>query len=223
MYFVIAETIDEVAILYRGEAIELDWEDHGFRLYLPDNALPHGVTTCLVQIKAFLSCEYVFPHDAGETDLVSGIYHISSAHPFTKPVKLHIQHFSSSTEALCFGINSDLKHPYKFDLVDNGHFNDSSYGVISVRSFSILSILKKKFTHEYRYRCRLLYSTAIRNRDILEWNVYFVIIKDSNLSYKVIGIGGTKGENNANVRHVKPSLACATHPTVGIMHNIILE
>ena len=35
-----------------------------------------------------------------------------------KPVTLHIQHFSSSTEALWFGINSDLKHPYKNDLVD---------------------------------------------------------------------------------------------------------
>ncbi len=72
---------------------------------------------------------------------------------------------------LCFGINSDLKHPYKNDLVDNGHFNDSSNGVISVQSFSIIIIIeriliKKKFTQEYRYCC-LLYSTTIRNRDIL--------------------------------------------------------
>ncbi len=126
MYFVITETISEVAILYQGEAIELDWEDHGFRLYLPDDALPHGVTNCLIHIEAALSCEYIIPDDAGEADLVSGIYHISSTHSFTKPVTLHIQHFSSNTKALCFGINSDLKHPYKFELVDNGHFNDSS-------------------------------------------------------------------------------------------------
>ncbi len=75
------------------------------------------------------------PDDAGEADLVSSwnlLYHINST-SFAKPVTLHIQHFSSSTEALCFGINSDLKHPYKNDLVDNGHFNDSSNGVISTK------------------------------------------------------------------------------------------
>ncbi len=137
VYFVYAEIIGEVTILYQGEAIDLDWEDHGFRLYLPDNALPYGVTGCRIRIKAFLSCEYVIPDDAGKADLVSGIYHISSTHSFTKPVTLHIQHFSSNTKSLCFGINSALKYPYKFDLVDNGHFNDSSYGV---RSFSIFGI-----------------------------------------------------------------------------------
>ncbi len=186
MYFVITETIGEVAILYKGEAIELDWEDYGLRLYLPDSALPHGVTDCLIQIKAFLSCEY----DAGEADLISGVYQISSAHSFTKPVRLHIQHFSCSTKSLCFGINSDLKHPYQFELVDSGHFHDSSYGVISAISFSIYSIFEKKkhtdiLRQEYRYRCHLLYSTAIRYGDILKRNVYFVIIKDSYLSLKV--------------------------------------
>ena len=189
VYFVYAEIIGEVTILYQGEAIDLDWEDHGFRLHLPDNALPHGVTSCLIQIKAFLSCEYVIPDDAGKADLVSGIYHISSTHSFTKPVTLHIQHFSRNTESLCFGINSDHKYPYKFDLVEDGHFNDSSYGVLSVRSFSLFGTFKRRITDylwpEYKYRSRLLYSTPIRNKYTLEWNVYFLIIQDSNLFYKV--------------------------------------
>ena len=186
-----AEIIGEVAILYQGEAIDLDWEDHGFRLHLPDNALPHGVTNSLIQIKAALSCEYVIPDDAGEADLVSGIYHISSTHSFTKPVTLHIQHFSSNTESLCFGISSGHIYPYKFELVDDGHFHDSSYGVISVRSFSSFVIFKRisnylwRYLWEYRYRSCLFYSTPTRNRDTLEWNVYFVIIKDLDLYYKV--------------------------------------
>ncbi len=186
------EIIGEVEILYQGEAIDLDWKDHGFRLHLPDNALPHGVTNCHIQIKAALSCDYIIPDDAGEAELVSGIYCISSTHSFTKPVTLHIQHFSSNTESLYFGINSDHKYPYKFELVDDGHFNDSSYGVISVKSFSIFGTFKRRISNylrreqrEYRYRSCLCYSTATRNRDTLEWSIYFVIIKDSDLYYKV--------------------------------------
>ncbi len=182
-----AEIIGEVTILYQGEAIDLDWEDHGFRLYLPDNALPHGVTSCCIQIKAFLSCEYVIPDDAGKADLVSGIYHISSTHSFTKPVTLCIQHFSRNTESLCFGINSDLKYPYKFNLV-KGDSIDSSYCAISVTSFSIFSIIRRMFgdmSPEQKYCSHLLYSTAIRYRDSLEWNVYFLIINDSDLYYTV--------------------------------------
>ena len=189
MYFCDTEIIGEVKILYQGKAIDLNWEDHGFRLYLPDNALPHGITNCSIQIKAFLSCEYVIPDDAGEADLVSGIYWISSTHSFTKPVILHIQHFSNSTESLCFGINSGHKYPYKFELVDSGRFFDSSYGVISVRSFSKFGNFMKRITGnqrpEPRYRSSLNYSTVTRNRDMLEWNVYFVIIKDLDLCDKV--------------------------------------
>ena len=76
--------------------------------------------------------------------------------------------------------------------MDNGHFNDSSYGVISVRSFSIFGNFKRRVTDflwpehkDYRYRSCLCYSTASRNRDTSEWNVYSVIIKDSDLYYKV--------------------------------------
>ncbi len=192
----LAEIIGEVAILYQGNAIALDWKNHGFRLHLPDNALPHGVTNSLIQIKAALSCEYVIPDDAGEADLVSGIYHISSTHSFTKPVTLHIQHFSSNTESLCFGISSGHIYPYKFELVDNGHFHDNSYGVISVRSFSSFVIFKRRIFNylwrylwpepqEYRYLSCLFYSTPTRNRDTSDWNVYFAIIKDLDLYYKV--------------------------------------
>ncbi len=191
MYFCDTEMIGEVRIQYQGKAIDhdLDWKDYGFRLYLPDNALPHGVTNCSIQIKAFLSCEYVIPDDAGEADLVSGIYCISSTHSFTKPVTLYIQHFSSNTESLCFGINSDHKYPYKFELVDSGHFSDNSYGVINVRSFSIFGNFIRRITGnlrpEPRYRSCLYYSSATRNRDTLDWKVYFVIIKDLYLFEKV--------------------------------------
>ncbi len=185
---VLVDAFSETIIIYQRKDVDQKWENHGFRLCIPDNALPHGITDCLVHIKAALSCDYTIPAD-NEAELVSGVYQITTTHSFMKPVTLHIQHFSSNTESLCFGINSDLKHPYKFELVDGGHFSDdSSYGFIRVKNFSLFAIfrrIRRFLQQDYRYLSSLHYSEAKLTRDGLCWKVYFVIIKDSDLYHQV--------------------------------------
>ncbi len=185
------DTFSETIILYQRKDMDLKWENHGFRLCIPDNALPHGTTDCRIHIKAALSCDYsivAYNEADNEAELVSGVYQITPTHSFIKLVTVHIQHFSSSTESLCFGINSDLKHPYKFKLVDGGYFNDSSYGSISVKSFCLVAIFRRiiRFLlQDYRYISSLHYSEFRSTRDGLCCKVYFVIVKDSELYHQV--------------------------------------
>ena len=71
------------SFLYCGKAVSFTWKDHGFKLHLPENALPSDVTECSVRVSAALSGQFQFPDDA---ELVSGIYSIHSSHSFTQPV-----------------------------------------------------------------------------------------------------------------------------------------
>ena len=157
------------------------------KISFPGNALPLDRSECVLQVKAAISGQFVFP---AATELVSGVYSIkSSSSHFEKPVTVGIEHFSSDgrMDDLVFAVNSDYKPPYTFREMQGGIFPAcENFGEINVQYFSIFAILRRKLRLlfvENRY-CASLNSYEFSFR--YNWNIYFAILKDSELFRTVI-------------------------------------
>ena len=87
------EVIDHTSFTYTGRAQSFEWVDHGFKLHLPEDALPPEVDECRIHVKVSLSGQFQLPED---TELVSGIYWIATPHKFAKAVSIEIQHCSNT-------------------------------------------------------------------------------------------------------------------------------
>lgn len=173
--------------------------NHGFRLHLPENALPPEVNECQVHVKASLSGQFQVPENM---ELISGIYWIATSHNFTKPVTVEIQHClsganhsSSLTYITANCAQEDL--PYKFSALIGGEFAPSSqYGSISLTHFCGVgiayrapqypSLIQRLFrrpqvSNVKSYYARLYYSSS----SILSWEIYFVIMWNLELHITV--------------------------------------
>jgi len=180
------------------------WVNHGFKLHVPQDALPPEVKECRIHIKASLSGQFQFPEDM---ELVSGIYWIATSHNFTKPLTIEIQHCLSGTDhpsslmyitAKC--TQEDL--PYKFNTLNGGVFAPSCrYGSISLTHFSGVGIASRSQRHQSliqrlvhrrsqvesevsnvrSYCARLYYSSS----GTLSWEVYFAIMWNLELHIAV--------------------------------------
>ena len=64
------------------------WNECGFRLYVPEGTLLPS-ETCTVAVKALIAGRFVLPKN---TELVSGLYAISSSRKFQAKVKIEVQH-----------------------------------------------------------------------------------------------------------------------------------
>ena len=113
-----------------GTAQQLLWEEHGFRMFIPGNALLPS-ETCLVSVKAIVSGDFQFPEG---TEPVSAIYAISLSKPFRKPVKLELQHCvhlerQGQSKFMSFAVapHDQPLPPYQFQLVSGGVFHPGSY------------------------------------------------------------------------------------------------
>ena len=179
--------------------------DRGFKLHIPEDALPPEVDECRVHITASLSGQLKFPED---TELVSGIYWIATPHKFTKPATVEIQHCfsranhpSSLTYIVAKCTQEDL--PYHFNVLNGGVFAPfSPYGSIKLTHFSGVGIasqshptLMQRPDHghqvesivspEKSYCARLYYSNSGNH----SWEVYFTIMWDLELYVAVSPFG----------------------------------
>ena len=192
------EVIDHTSFTYTGRARSFEWVNRGFKLHLPEDALPPDVDECRVHVTASLSGQFQFPED---TELISGIYWIATPHKFAEPVTVEIEHCSSRTEhpsSLTYIVakctQEDL--PYRFSVLNGGVFATSSrYGSISLTHFSGVGIVSRSPRHPSRvqkvphrrlsnvrsYCARLYYSSS----GIHSWEVYFTIMWDSELHIDV--------------------------------------
>jgi len=179
------EVINHTSFTYTGRAQSFEWVDYGFKLHVPQDALPSEVNECRIHIKASLSGQFQFPEDM---ELVSGIYWITTPHDFTKPVTVEIQHCSSGADhpsSLTYIIakcsQEDL--PYKFNTLDGGVFAPSSrYGSISLTHFSGVGIASPSPISSLKSYCARLYYS---NSGILSWEVYFAIMWNLELHIAV--------------------------------------
>ena len=55
------EVVGEVELVVTKEGICFCWEDYGFKLHIPENALPEGVSEYLVNMKASLTGQFKLP------------------------------------------------------------------------------------------------------------------------------------------------------------------
>ena len=107
------------------------WEEHGFRMYIPQDALLPN-ETCLVFVKAIVAGLFQFPEG---TERVSAVYAISSTQQFHKSVTTELQHCvqldsSEQGKYMSFAIAqldpSSIATHCKFQLSE-GIFQPNSY------------------------------------------------------------------------------------------------
>ena len=140
------EVIGHTSFIYNGSAQSFEWIGYGFKMHLPENALPPGAEICEIHVKASLSGQFQFPE---RMELVSGIYWISAPYKFAKPITIEIQHCSAREEhaqhllSLTYVVaectQDDL--PYNFKILNGGVFSPSSrYGSINLTQSTGLGI-----------------------------------------------------------------------------------
>ena len=66
-----AEVVGEIDLLITNEATTFIWEGHGFKLSVPKNSLPEGVSEYPVNIKASLTGHFELPEGL---ELISAVY-----------------------------------------------------------------------------------------------------------------------------------------------------
>ena len=194
------DIIDHTSFTYTGRAQSFEWVNRGFKLHLPEDALPPEVDECRIHVKVSLSGHFQFPED---TELISGIYWIATPHKFAKAVTVEIQHCSNtdhpSTLTYIVAKCTQDVLPYHFSVLSGGTFSPSSrYGIINVTHFSGVAIASRStrrpsFVHRLAIRrrqelsnvksycARLYYSRS----GVHSWDVYFAITWDFELHVAV--------------------------------------
>lgn len=179
----------EKKFAYQGDATCFNWDSHGLRLHVPEDALPPGATKISVSITATATCLYTAPADS---ELISGVYCISADPTFSKPVVLEIEHCClidspSNAKQLFCGQCSKDKYPYHFQRLKGGVFEvNKNFAKIELKHFCILSAFnccgrRNRIAPITRYCASLHYS----KRSTHKWHVYLVITKDSNIIRQV--------------------------------------
>ena len=160
-------------------------ENIGFKMHIPDNALPTEVDEGQVYVESSFRGQFQFPP---ETELTSGVYWITSAHRFTKPVTVEIQHCANLDllQHLTFVVakRAQKNLPYEFTTLDGGVFPPGSqYGRIKLTHFSGLAIIIKKMLGlESKSYCGKLY---YRSSAVQSWEVHFVIVPNMKIHIDV--------------------------------------
>ena len=129
----------------KSDAAELDWQDYGFKIVVPEGAVS-PLDTVKVHVTALVGGEFILPEN---TELVSAVYAISVSKPLLKRVQLVIQHCvsietSDHIKCLSFATAQDHQSPYQFQPVHIGKFFiGERCGSISITNFSLWSIIMK--------------------------------------------------------------------------------
>ena len=186
-YFRGAEVVGEVNLIITNEATSFAWDGYGFKLNVPINALPEGISEYPVNVKASLMGQFELPNGY---ELVSAVYWVYAPLKFSKPLTIEVQHCAnfSNPNQLCFIRTSCIQKslPYNFKIVDGGSFTLSSrYGILSTTHFSGNGIAKEVTPGEHSCQyCAQVYFTAKYLKDFL-WYCHFVVTKDMEICIAV--------------------------------------
>jgi len=182
-----AEVVGEVKLVVTNKALNFHWKDHGFKLHIPENALPEGVPEYSVNIKASLAGQFELPE---AYELVSAVYWVKTQGKFTNDVAIEVQHCAnfSNPNQLCFVCTScaQTSLPYKFKVINGGSFDvHSRYGVLSTTHFSGIGIGKEVEPGEHSCKyCAQVYFT-VKNLKDYWYYCHFVVTKDLEICLAV--------------------------------------
>ena len=181
------EAVGEKELVVTNEAMNLQLVDHGFKLHVPDNALPEGVPEYSVNIKVSLAGQFKLPEGY---ELVSAVYWVKTPGKFTTPVTIEVQHCAnfSNPNQLCFVRTSCTQKflPYKFEIIDGGSFSlGNRYGSLSTTNFSGLAIVKAVTPNEHSCQyCAQVYFT-VKNLRNYWYYCHFVVTKNLDICLTV--------------------------------------
>ena len=181
------EVVGEKELVVTNEAMNLQLIDHGFKLHVPEHALPEGVPEYSVNIRVSLAGQFKLPEGY---ELVSAVYWVATPGRFTKPVTIEVQHCGnfSKPSQLCFARTSCAQKslPYKFKIIDEGSFTPGNkYGTLSTNHFSGTGIAKKVMPGEHScLYCAQVYFT-VKNLQDNWYYCHFVITKDLEMCLMV--------------------------------------
>ena len=131
-------------------AATYDWVGAGFRVTIPEGALPAGHDEVSLKVQVSTRGQY----DTGDFKLASPVYWIQPSPDiqFVKPLTVEIQHCakSESHQLLSFVVTRKRSHdgdgsydlPYKFTKLEGGKFTRvNCYGSIKLQSFSGVAVV----------------------------------------------------------------------------------
>lgn len=185
--------------------------EYGYKMHFPDSALPPEVDECQVHVESSLSGLFHFP----DTELISGVYWITTEQKFNKAVTVEFQHCVAPDHAknLTFVVAKRTPEdlPYNFNIHDGGEFSrETKYGSISLTHFCGFAIGYKSPTQSSLiqklkdcccgisdlpdlkgYSARFYYES----RGNHSWEVYFVITWNMEL-HITVSISSIEGNFN---------------------------
>ena len=132
----------------------LELEQHGLKVFIPENSLPVGTRACTLTIGVSISGKFKFPDSR---NVVSAIYafHLSDEVRLVKPLKIEMQHCAkvSSPESILVARASckDESFPYKFEVLSGKMVTlhqdscmDKQFVGLDLQYFSLYSILSEE-------------------------------------------------------------------------------
>ena len=180
------EVVDGEELVVTNKALSFPWKHRGFKLHVPESALPEGTSKCLVNIRVSLAGQFELPKGY---ELVSAVYWVAASGKFTKPVTIEVQHcakFNKSNQLRFVHTSCSQKSlPYKFKFIDGGLFSlGSKYGILSTAQFCGIAIANeaKPSEHSCQY-CAQVYFTVKHLPDY--WYCHFVVTKDLEMCLRV--------------------------------------
>ena len=181
------EVVSEKELLVTNEGMNFQWKDHGFKLHVPKNALPEGISEYSVNIKASLAGQFELPEGY---ELVSAVYWVKTPENFTKQITIEVQHCANfhDPNQLRFVCTSRAQKslPYKFKVEDGGSFTlGNKYGALSTTHFCGEAVAKKVEPDEHSCQyCAQVYFT-VKNLNNYWYYCHFVVTKDLEMCLAV--------------------------------------
>ena len=191
------EVVGQVELVVTNETMSYKWNDHGFKVHVPENSLPESTSIYPVKIKASLSGQFELPEGY---ELVSAVYWVTTSKKFTKPITIEVQHcahFSNPNQlhfvhtihapkSLDCTIPAKKPLPYKFQVIDGGTFTlGNEYGALSTAHFCGIGIAKKVEPSELSCKyCAQVYFT-VKNLEDYWYYCHFVVTKDLEMCLAV--------------------------------------
>ena len=120
---------------------------YGFKLHVPLGSLPVKVSETRLNVRVSLCGQFQMPPNC---ELVSAVYWVSTAHKFTKPLVVEIQHCAAlSSDEQCEQLTfvrtkcTQKELPYTFTEEGGVFSHHSSYGTSSLSHFSGLGVIRR--------------------------------------------------------------------------------
>ena len=167
-----------------GKPLTHHWEDHGFKIHIPPDAISDDIGPVALSIQASLSGKYQLPDN--DHVLVSGVYWLA-LHPhvkFVKEVTITIQHCGSkdanSTSLSFVKAKTQSTLPYIFKPMPGGSFSDSQKnGVIKIDHFCGIAVSGKQ--NSFYALC-----TYYLHKQLNVYETHITVTPDLELQLKVL-------------------------------------